>query len=93
MEKALDQVIIAASSVLILVTCRICFDLIVTLWKDYELNLVWLTVMFTSFIMVGIGGLIAINLLSIPIVLKTGMAITLILAALGTYNTLQGLRK
>lgn len=93
MEGVVDQLIVVVSGILILINMRICFDLAVTLWKKYELDIVWLTVMFASFIMVGIGGIVSVNLLQVPLMLRVGMTITLISAAIGTYNTLQGLNK
>lgn len=93
METVLDQVIIVSSSILILINIRICYDLAMTLWRKYELDIAWLTVMFGSFIMFGIGGIVAVFVLPVPFTYRVLMVITLILAALGTYNTLHGLNK
>lgn len=89
----MDQGIIVTASILMLINIRICYDLAVTLWKKYELDIVWLAVMFGSFILVGAGGIISVNLLSVSIIYRVLMLITLILAVLGTYNTLRGINK
>ena len=93
MEAAIDQVIIVMSSILILINARICFDLAYTLWKKYDLSIVWLTLMFGSFVLVGVGGLVAVNILSAPTIYRILMLVTLILAVLGTYNTLRSLNR
>lgn len=93
MAGILDQAIVTMSGILMLINIKICSDLVITLWKKYELDIVWLTVMFASFIMVGIGGILTVNLLSVSLWLRVGMLITLTSATVGTYNTLQGLNK
>lgn len=89
----MDQGIIVTASILMLINIRICYDLAVTLWKKYELDIVWLAVMFGSFILVGAGGILSVNLLLVPIIYRILMLITLVLAVLGTYNTLRGINK
>lgn len=89
----MDQGIIVTASILMLINIRICYDLAVTLWKKYELDIVWLAVMFGAFILVGAGGILSVNLLLVPIIYRILMLITLVLAVLGTYNTLQGINK
>lgn len=89
----MDQGIIVTASILMLINIRICYDLAVTLWKKYELDIVWLAVMFGSFILVGAGGILSVNLLLVPIIYRILMLITLVLAVLGTYNTLRGINR
>lgn len=93
MEEVIDQAIVLMSGILILINARICLDLSLTLWKKYELDIVWLAFMFGSFVLVGAGGLIAVNVLTVPLTFRVLAVATLILAVLGTYNTLQGLNK
>ena len=92
MEALTDQGIIVTGSILILINIRICYDLAVTLWKKYELDIVWLAVMFGSFILVGAGGILSVNLLLVPIIYRVLMLITLVLAVTGTYNTLRSIK-
>lgn len=93
MEGVTDQAIIVTAAILILINIRICYDIAVTLSKKYELDIVWLAVMFGSFILVGVGGIISVNLLLVPIIYRVLMLITLVMAVLGTYNTLRGIKK
>lgn len=92
MEEVINQIIILMSGILILINTRICYDLALTLWKKYELDILWLALMFGSFILVGAGGFIAVNILAIPIIFRILMILTLMLAVLGTYNTLRGIK-
>ncbi len=81
------------ASILIMVTLRVCYDLVKSLVKDYEKRLFWLTITFVSFVMVGSGGLLAIFAVEFPLWMKVGMALTMITASLGMFNTLQGFGK
>ena len=92
MEALTDQGVIVAASILMLINIRICYDLTMTLWKKYELDIVWLAVMFGSFVLVGAGGILSVNLLFVPIVYRVLMLVTLVMAAIGTYNTLRGIK-
>jgi len=93
LEKVIDQAIIVMASILMLINIRICYDLCLTLWKKYELDIVWLAIMFGSFIGVGIGGIITVNILGVSIIYRILMLLTLVMAVIGTYNTLRGISK
>ena len=93
MEEALNQAIITFASILILVTLVICFDLVGGLIREFEHRIFWLTLTFSTFILVGVGGLIAIFTLILPLWMKAGLLLTLFSANLGLYKVLRGFGK
>ena len=93
MEEVLNQLIITFASILVLVTLVICFDLVGGLIREFEHRVFWLTLTFSTFIMVGAGGLAAIFTLIIPFWMKAGMIVMLFSASLGLYKVLRGFGK
>ena len=93
MEEVINQLIITFASILILVTLVICFDLVGGLIREFEHRIFWLTLTFSTFILVGIGGLVGIFTLIIPLWMKGGMLLLLFSASLGLYKILRGFGK
>ena len=93
MEEVINQLIITFASILILVTLIICFDLVGGLTREFEHRIFWLTLTFSTFILVGVGGLVAVFMITIPLWMKAGMLVTLFSASMGLYKVLRGFGK